>query len=67
MAKAGNRACGELYDGLDTKEGEKTLCRLARRRHQAGQDVRQVRVMKDGDGGVVTDGESGLRGNATVD
>ena len=49
----------ELYEGLDTKEGEKTLYRLAR--HQAGKDVQQVRMMKDTDGNVMTDEESVLR------
>ena len=51
----------ELYEGLDTKEGEKTLYRLARQRHQAGKDVQQVRMMKDKDGNVMTDEESVLR------
>ena len=36
----------ELYEELDTKEGEKTLYRLARQRHQAGKDVQQVRMIK---------------------
>ena len=49
----------ELYEELDTKEGEKTLYRLAR--HQAGKDVQQVRMMKDKDGNVMTDEESVLR------
>ena len=48
----------ELYEELDTKEGEKTLYRLARQRHQAGKDVQQVRMMKDKDGNVMTDEES---------
>ena len=51
----------ELYEGLDSKEGEKTLYRLARQRHQAGKDVQQVRMMKDKDGKVMTDEESVLR------
>ena len=46
---------------LDTKEGEKTLYRLARQRHQAGKHVQQVRMMKDKDGNVMTDDESVLR------
>ena len=51
----------ELYEELDTKEGEKTLYRLARQRHQAGKDVQLVRMMKDKDGNVMTDEESVLR------
>ena len=57
-AKAKNNACDELYEELDSKEGERTLCRLARQRHQAGKDVQQVRMMKDKDGKVMTDEES---------
>ena len=39
VAKTKGKAHEELYEGLDTKEGEKTLYRLARQRHQAGKDV----------------------------
>ena len=45
----------------DTREGEKTLYRLASQRHKAGKDVQQVRMMKDKDGNVMTDEESVLR------
>ena len=58
VAKAKSKAYDELYEELDTKEGEKTLYRLARQRHQAGKDVQQVRMMKDTDGNVMTDEES---------
>ena len=61
VAKAKSKAYDELYEELDTKEGEKTLYRLARQRHQAGKDVQQVRMMKDKDGNVMTDEESVLR------
>ena len=50
----------ELYEELDIKEGEKTLYRLARQRHQAGKDVQQVRMLNDKDGNVMTDEESVL-------
>ena len=50
-----------MYEGLDTKEGERTLYRLARQRHQAGKDVQQVRMMKDLGENVMTDQESILR------
>lgn len=33
--------------GLDTQEGEKDSCRLVRRRARGGNDVQQVRVIKD--------------------
>ena len=39
VVKAKNNAYDELYEGLNTKEGEKTLYRLARQRHQAGKDM----------------------------
>ena len=45
---------------MDTKEGEKTLYRLARQRHQAGKDVQQVRMMEDKDGNMMSDEESVL-------
>ena len=61
MAKANSKAYDELYEELDTKEGEKTLYRLARQRHQVGKDVQQVRMMKDKYGNVMTDDESVLR------
>ena len=61
VAKAKSKAYDELYEGLDTKEGENTLYRLARQRHQAGKDVQQIRMMKDNDGNVMTDEESVLR------
>ena len=61
VAKAKSKAYDELYDWLDTNDGEKTLYRLARQRHQAGKDVQKVRMMKDKDGNVMTDEESVLR------
>ena len=39
-----NKTYTELYERLDTKEGENTLYRLARQRHQAGKDIQQVRM-----------------------
>ena len=61
VAKANSKAYDELYEGVDTKEGENTLYRLARQRRQAGKDVQQVSMMKDKDGNVMTDEESVLR------
>ena len=61
VAKAKSKAYDELYEGLDTKEGEKTLYRLTRQRHQAGNDVQQVRMMKDTDENVMTGEESELK------
>ena len=42
LKHAKSMAYDELYEELDTKEGEKTLYRLARQRHQAGKDVQQL-------------------------
>ena len=61
MVKAKNNAYDELYEELDSKEGERTLYGLARQRHHAGKDVQQVRMMNDKDGKVMTDEESVLR------
>ena len=57
VTKAKNKAYYALYEGLDTKEWEKTLYRLERQRHQAGKNEQQVRMMKDKDGTEMTDGE----------
>ncbi|KAI5089892.1 hypothetical protein C0J45_20027 [Silurus meridionalis] len=49
VVKAKEKAYEELYEKLDTKEGEKDLYRLARQRDRAGKDVLQVKAIKDGD------------------
>ncbi|KAI5623886.1 hypothetical protein C0J50_16567 [Silurus asotus] len=61
VANAKEKAYEELYERLDTKEGEKDLYRLARQRDRAGKDVLQVRAVKDGEGNVLTSEESVLR------
>ncbi|KAK3515337.1 hypothetical protein QTP70_017194, partial [Hemibagrus guttatus] len=58
VSKAKQKAYDELYTRLDTREGEKDLYRLARRRDRDGKDVQQVRVIKDRDGRVLTSEES---------
>jgi hypothetical protein len=61
VAMAKEKAYDELYERLDTREGEKDLYRLARQRDRAGKDVLQlqlqVRVMKGKDGNVLTSEE----------
>ena len=54
VAKAKEKADDELYEKLETKEGEKELYRLARQRDRASKDVQQVRVIKDADENVLT-------------
>ncbi|KAK3519182.1 hypothetical protein QTP70_022145 [Hemibagrus guttatus] len=58
VSKAKQKAYDELYTRLDTREGEKDLYSLARQRDRDGKDVRQVRVIKDRDGRVLTSEES---------
>ena len=60
VAKARADACEELYDKLETKEGERQLYRLAKQRDRTGRDVQQVRVIKDADGNVLTRTEAVL-------
>lgn len=54
VAKSKEKAYKELYDKLETREGENELYRLAKQRDRAGKDIQQVRVMKDADGNVLT-------------
>ena len=51
------RSYDNLYDKLKTKEGEKELYRLARRRDRAGKDVQHERVIKDENGNVMVNSE----------
>ena len=50
-----------MYARLETKEGEKELCRLARQRDRAGKDVQHVRVIKDEKGNVMVNSEAVLK------
>ena len=50
MAKG--RAYDNLYARLETKEGEKELYILARKRDRAGKNVQHVRIIKDENGNV---------------
>ncbi|XP_056134022.1 uncharacterized protein LOC130110842 [Lampris incognitus] len=61
VVKAKEKVYGELYDRLDTKEGEKDLYGLAKQRDRAAKDVQQVRAIKDRNGNVLTSEESVLR------
>ena len=59
MAKGS--AYDNLYAGLETKEYEKELYRLARQRDRAGNDVQLVRVIKDENGNVMVNSEAVLK------
>ena len=61
VAMAKGRAYDNLYAGLETKEGEKELYRLARQRARAGKDVQHVRVIKDENGSVMVNSEAVLK------
>ncbi|KAK3575081.1 hypothetical protein QTP86_019740 [Hemibagrus guttatus] len=58
VSKTKQKAYDELYTRLDTTEGQKDLYRLARQRDRDGNDVQQVRVIKDRDERVLTSEES---------
>ena len=59
MAKG--RAYDDLCARLETKEGEKELYRLARKRDRAGKDVQHVRVIKDKNGNMMVNSEAVLK------
>ena len=59
--KAKERSYDNLYARLETKEGEKELYRLARKRNRAGKDVQNARVIKDEYGNVMVNSESVLK------
>ena len=50
VAKAKSEATEEWYQALDTKEGEKTINKVARSRQRARQDVGDLMVIKDEEG-----------------
>ena len=58
---ANGRSCDNLYQRLETKEGEKELYSLARQRDKAGKDVQHVRVIKDEKGNVMANSEAILK------
>ena len=61
VAMAKGRAYDNLYERLETKEGEKELYRLTRQRDRAGKDVQQVRVIKDENGNVMVSSDAVLK------
>ena len=61
IAMAKGHEYENFYAGLETKEGEKELYRLARQRDRAGKDVQHVRVLKDENGNVMVNLEALLK------
>ena len=45
------------YENLDTWEGEKTIYRTAKQRAEAKRDIKEIKVIKDQQGEVLTDRE----------
>ena len=50
-----------LYEKLETKEGEKELYRLTRQRNRAGKNVQHVRVIKNENGNVMVNSKAVLK------
>ena len=61
VAMAKGCAHEDLYARMETKEGEKELCRLARQRDRRGKDAQHLRVIKDENGNVLVSSEAVLK------
>ena len=57
VAKAKEEGYKKWYENLDTREGEKTIYRIAKQRAEAKRDIKEIKVIKDQQGEVLTDGE----------
>ena len=55
VAKAKDQACNDLYEKLESKEGEKEVYRIAKQRDRTGQDMQQTRLVKDVDGNILSE------------
>lgn len=53
VREAKEEATRELYDSLSTKEGEKSIYRIAKSRHRTRQDLGQIGVVKDVNGNIL--------------
>ena len=53
VAKAKWDACKELYDKLDTPEGEKIIYRIAKTRNEKRKDVGEIGIIKDENGNIL--------------
>ena len=61
LAKAQTEAYNQLYEDMETKEGEKEAYRVARQRDEASKDVQQVRVIKDAEGNYLVENDDILK------
>ena len=57
VAVARAEAASELYEELETVEGQKKIYRIAKYRNKATRDISLVKKMKDGSGAVLRDEE----------
>ena len=53
VAKARNKAYEELYEKLETKEGENDVFKIAKQRNRQSKDVQQVKVIKSKTGEIL--------------
>lgn len=58
MAKAEAKAYDEIYENLDSREGEKDLYRFSKQRVLAGRGEKHRKMINDTDGNVSTSEES---------
>ena len=54
VALAWVEAYGGLYESLESNEGEKEVCQIAKQRGRAIKDVQKIRIIKDVDGKPLT-------------
>ena len=57
VAMARNKAFEELYEKLETKEGEYEVFKIAKQRNRQSKDVQQVRVIKSKTGEILMEKE----------
>ena len=57
MKKATNKTYDELYQKLETKEGENELFKIAKQRNRQSKNVQQVRVIKSKTGEMLMEEE----------
>ena len=57
VAKARNKAYEELYEKLETKQGENEVFQLAKQRNRQSKDVQQVRVIRSKTGEILMEEE----------
>lgn len=53
VATAKRNAYREKYKKLDTSEGEKIICRIAKARNKTGKDVGEIPIIKDQNGDIL--------------